>query len=435
MLHGHTKIELKDEKTGEVQVVEKDNMITNAMASILGIAPTIFSTQELNSEFFPLNNLGIGGILLFQESLDESVNNTIIPSEEANTIIGYASNDINSGTDTKRGSRNLTESAKLDNGYKFVWDFTTSQANGQISSLGLTHAGTGKNPLSSNILGGNNSIEITKSITQDLSETLNLYVCDFDWDSNIITAIQTIDATHIKISKIKLYTGNINVGVNDTLRVAYLISEVTKELPQSIKTDTYWCSSDDDYYYGYGGGGYSTNEAYMLVRINKSDYTMDEGFTFNNRTAYSYMYPSAIKIVWKNCFYICSKNIGIVKIDLNTKQSSHLSNGSYALAIDRRGFLHAGTVFVKSDFTAISRNLSLSFFTDVTGSTNEKFVSINPDNNVVISIQGNSSYGTYYTYIQMGVLREYLATINNLDTPVIKTSEQSMKITYTITEE
>lgn len=29
----------------------------------------------------------------------------------------------------------------------------------------------------------------------------------------------------------------------------------------------------------------------------------------------------------------------------------------------------------------------------------------------------------------------YLATINNLDTPVIKTADKTMKITYTITEE
>ena len=38
------------------------------------------------------------------------------------------------------------------------------------------------------------------------------------------------------------------------------------------------------------------------------------------------------------------------------------------------------------------------------------------------------------TQIELGVTLAYLATINNLDTPIEKTSAQTMKITYTITE-
>ena len=34
---------------------------------------------------------------------------------------------------------NLTESKTTDKGYKFVWDFTTSQGNGTISAVCLTH--------------------------------------------------------------------------------------------------------------------------------------------------------------------------------------------------------------------------------------------------------------------------------------------------------
>ena len=33
-LHGHTRIELTDVATGAVEVVEKDNIITNAVAQI-----------------------------------------------------------------------------------------------------------------------------------------------------------------------------------------------------------------------------------------------------------------------------------------------------------------------------------------------------------------------------------------------------------------
>lgn len=45
----------------------------------------------------------------------------------------------------------------------------------------------------------------------------------------------------------------------------------------------------------------------------------------------------------------------------------------------------------------------------------------------------SSSY--YCVYKELYLFTPYLATINNLGTPVIKTADKTMKITYTITEE
>ena len=44
-------------------------------------------------------------------------------------------------------------------------------------------------------------------------------------------------------------------------------------------------------------------------------------------------------------------------------------------------------------------------------------------------------YSEYYLYRELYLFTPYLATINNLGTPVIKTADKTMKITYTITEE
>ena len=45
-------------------------------------------------------------------------------------------------------------------------------------------------------------------------------------------------------------------------------------------------------------------------------------------------------------------------------------------------------------------------------------------------------FGDYGTWSTSGwyMMCNYLATINNLDTPVIKTADKTMKITYTLTE-
>ena len=47
-----------------------------------------------------------------------------------NLPVAYASNNVNSGSNVARGSLNQTESKKLDNGYKFVWEFTPSRETG-----------------------------------------------------------------------------------------------------------------------------------------------------------------------------------------------------------------------------------------------------------------------------------------------------------------
>ena len=44
-------------------------------------------------------------------------------------------------------------------------------------------------------------------------------------------------------------------------------------------------------------------------------------------------------------------------------------------------------------------------------------------------------YSDYTLYRELYLFTPYLATINNLGTPVIKTADKTMKITYTITEE
>ena len=57
-------------------------------------------------------------------------------------MVGQASNFAYTGKNICAGSYNENESGEIENGYKHVWDFGTSQANGQISCACLTsHSG------------------------------------------------------------------------------------------------------------------------------------------------------------------------------------------------------------------------------------------------------------------------------------------------------
>lgn len=163
-LHGHTKIELTNVNTGEVETYEDDNMVTNALEDLfhpLGFFgnESIISGDRLlpnndnsvtNSDHL-LHNL-TGGLLLFDKSLEEEDPElTILPGGVSMT--GHACYRQYTGTDKTFGSYNNNESGLLYDGYgyKHVWDFQTNQANGKISCACLTTSlggfmGTGSYP-------------------------------------------------------------------------------------------------------------------------------------------------------------------------------------------------------------------------------------------------------------------------------------------------
>ena len=133
-LKGEMVIELTDTNTGAVETVQETNMITEAVNNILGLSPMgiyLKASGEYdnsvlwNGTLLPIcpNMIG-GGILLFPVVLEEKADH--IYEQRKNLPVAYASNNVNSGSNVARGSLNQTESKRLDNGYKFVWEFTPS---------------------------------------------------------------------------------------------------------------------------------------------------------------------------------------------------------------------------------------------------------------------------------------------------------------------
>ena len=155
-LKGEMVIELTDTNTGAVETLQETNMITEAVNNILGLNPMgiyLKASGEYdnsvlwNGMLLPICPNMIGGILLFPAVLEEKADH--IYEQGQNLPVAYASNNVNSGSNVARGSLNQTESKKLDNGYKFVWEFTPSQGNGNIAAVALTSALGGQNAFGS----------------------------------------------------------------------------------------------------------------------------------------------------------------------------------------------------------------------------------------------------------------------------------------------
>ncbi|SDY12967.1 hypothetical protein [Eubacterium barkeri] len=148
-LKGKTTIQLFDATTGEeVQKIEDENMVTDAVSSLCNNASKYFVQNVFGAEyefdFVPIVGKPIdsmfSGLMLFDESISENKNTYFAPSNT--TLIGKAKKLTNT-TDRFTGVLNEVESVTLDNGKKYVWDFSTNKANGQIKCVCLTSAAGG----------------------------------------------------------------------------------------------------------------------------------------------------------------------------------------------------------------------------------------------------------------------------------------------------
>lgn len=149
-LQGHVKIQLKDDTTGRiVEEVEHKNFFTKALDSAYngcpfgldsrmkigqGVAADDNTPDRIRSVYQDL----LGGIICFPESLGDSVDD-YYPSFADNYPTAYASQAEYQITDARQGNYDGVSSGKTSNGYRFVYNWGSTGGNGRISSVALSH--------------------------------------------------------------------------------------------------------------------------------------------------------------------------------------------------------------------------------------------------------------------------------------------------------
>lgn len=133
MLKGHVQIDIHNHNSGFIERYEQDNMVTNALNYII---PNWMGANRYASDgIMPLATKALGGLMMFDAELEESAGNIFFPGNAH--LIACAGQGTNSNN-PRYGSKNASESKELETGYQSVWDFNTAQANGSIRSLALT---------------------------------------------------------------------------------------------------------------------------------------------------------------------------------------------------------------------------------------------------------------------------------------------------------
>lgn len=144
-LVGNAKLTLHNCKNGKTEVYEHHNDVTDALSDIFaGNYGGLVDYQN----FADIYRTWLGGVLLFSNPLDVSSQGWEkdygIPSSDSNPCVAHAGQIALSdpNDDSTRGNPAAIPQPQVGS-TKLVWEWTPSQGNGEISSLGLTHSDVG----------------------------------------------------------------------------------------------------------------------------------------------------------------------------------------------------------------------------------------------------------------------------------------------------
>lgn len=513
-IKGTTKIQLFDAVTGELtDEVVSENMVTNAVPNIVNPALQMFLGANVGLYNFlyycsPIGKTLFGGILIFSEPLEESVDNIIPSVRDRNNIVGYAGQFAGVTGNNMKGSYNATESVELENGFTHVWDFSTEQANGEISAVALTSAmggDSGWDATESNAGRGNFIIPLSNN---DFTQESKVFG-DLDWFdgfSSIINGVKYDSSDSYRYQNSLVTNGKYAMLVgtynnSDKISVKYTVKNLTNDITlnqsisnnkflnqkdaivttgvwdSSVLTTTFnssltrvqvrdnvvkYCFRDRDNINGASSSSTLTFVDFVLnadgavtikepvsVTIRNNDiiavlkaagesitnqYVITEaGYAYFDDT-YAYLQTRIYNSYGTNKYFIRVALSNQSDIKLFTKPNNSTSTGSI-------GFFQ-GEVILQFDnkYYRTSDFVKYCVLDGFVANPGQHYYSIEdfsftPMKLPYVGIEAHKIKATNSTdavTVKPCLVSPYLATINNLDRSVSKTSSKTMKITYTI---
>lgn len=430
-MKGQTIIELKDINTGEVEKYVEENMMTNAIADY-------FKTGGLMNKLnVPPDNLVrtlLGGVILLDQALPENAD-LVFPPATAN-MTGNAVNGTTSNDDiTEMGSYNSSESGwQSDGSYVQVFDFSTSQANGTIACVCLSSrlgAYTGL---------GNQTSKKRKNNVWDRyegsNETYQLSGYELirsDYQTSTIDVFLSTELSNIKSNKKITVTKYLmplsRLNLKGTLTSLVKLSETIINIPDEYtnlanNNSTVRYDSDGNMYIYCRNYTWDSSNPLKVIKINAEN--VIEVITLQNTLGVSITTPSSKNnVFFEGGYMVVAYNNKFYRIALSDSSSMEMdnylttvpSNTEIVTQTSGRIFLRNGMVINVIQGTTLPVN---------TLNTEPSSDHVDIPNSGVMSLEST------LTYLRIRRKQEYIASINNLENPVTKTADKTMKITYRI---
>ena len=449
-MKGKTIIELTDVKTKKKEVLKDGNLVTDVLEKILTLNPNGLLTNINKDTFYPIVEKIVGGILLFKDKITEDKNTSFVTT--SNECIGYAGQVEGVQENSLQGSFNKQESKATSNGYKFVWDFGTSKANGKISSVCLTNAkagggyfGTKSNGETNRIKLGEDKYLIKDTDTEMKKKYVNVVEANFE-ENYIVSIVPESDYLRIIKSREPL----LNFRLDDSL--SFLneknITETKIKYKKSYGTYGVCIYVDAENYYLLKTSTSGGNTNVTKLKINKANNSIEETeFTLENVKienigAYSldYDYYRTIKSVLRGgyVYAVSTDEKYVVKFAINNpvdvtkiEPKFTLKTGSVSSHTTGCGMYILGDMIIGTNFT-IDKNDKVTEIAQSDLSTIECIpLSYGPF--LLGYFANGESSGDKYLRKVLYLITPYSATINNLSKTVEKTADKTMKITYYLT--
>ena len=484
MIKGKATIELFDAKTGELQQRTEDhNLVTNALKYVMNICAA--EGADLDDQIFPIARVALGGILLFDDTLEESVDNVYMPTGNVH-LVGYADRSVNT-SDKHRGSYNSVESGKTDDGYKSVWDFGTSQANGTIKSIARTSNYAASDPICRYLgLAGKTRHGGMPSTDYGAWTPVRYdgeYVYMVRYDNNgkyyRLYRVRRNTQTMRVLDKSNMIEDYEQVGQIDdeTYHFEYSYYSEAREVTGYTSGSGFIYDGHDGYLYCFSGGYEgSTNQCTVInwftVKYSDDSWEKSEIHTFTTQAAYygkvnSYYTGNKGNVYSSNlddhaCFryshgyvYLMSADRKkIIQVNLSNTVDQHLwtviSEGSdYIYNLQRLAPRNGGVPYTIYHYTTSGYEYRNGFLYEDGNQLLHEFAGSDA------GPYNSSSQNWYYlprceddklayfgrnywsseAYITNGYISNYLGTIANLSSPIEKNASQTMKITYTLIDQ
>lgn len=457
-LKGHTRLTLCDAVTGKVQEqVESDNMVTNAVSSIL--ARNYCGLANFSS-LLPLRSL-YSGVLLFSNTITENANNYFPPADSSTqSMTAHAGPTPHATASPYRGNPNGGETIIGTTSIKQVWDWSTNQGNGTISSVCLCGGTLGDmglkpfdetlNPLST--FGGDTLTGV------DMSETeVSKYAYAINSDGKTSLSVY-LDGTSFK--EFTVNHDYFSFGIMRSGSDWNTVSSREATVRAGSSSGSRIVFDDTNYYYIVQATYNNQTSKYGLLidKVAKSNFAVTTGdIEYDGITLYTgTIYEGDMKgdqqlfaFDGTYLYYPNSAGTSFVKVNITNSSDVFDITGTIDIGKGRAPSSSNGRQFTTP--LVINQGLILGSNYIINGLNAYPIYHArqlgcsdgNYGTNRVILIQDGASVYGKTRYVQGSVWRTYqlnilnqmfLSTINNLENSVSKSTSQTMKVEYTISE-
>ena len=429
-IHGHMRLGLRGSR--ETEIIEHDNHMTDALQEILSANGVWMNPGRILEILCPTVEKAFGGILLTDKELPLEA--LMIPG--GTEVTACAAYGISNSDDAlTHGSYNSKESV-LDWPSKkmtYVYDWTTNQGNGTISSAALTHVnggicGYGDPGIKPNNASYyfDNTDSNTRNTQYSIKNTYPMFVCE----DYIITA--AISGQKLTVYKYNSEEKNIYpfIGKHDC-EGKTLENTVYEKKEFDVTGQMYINYSCNDGRYVYIASNYTVNpgDTLTILRLDTLNMTLDS-FSIKNTTD-EYWYPNYGIDVYKEKIYVSGKK-NLFEINLSNITDINAYYFGDTVMLNRIANIQNGKLFIYNRCVVVfdCETHSIKYTKLKPGNTDNKKIV----NKSIKPIWYETSYSTNFSMDRTFVY-PYLATINNLDKAVTKTADKTMKVTYTIQQE